>query len=179
MATPTITTTNKKLYLLSEQTIYDITPIRQTNSAITSCFTTTASSADVTCTVTSHGAEAGDFVTISTVSLIPGSSSLSASNFEGEFEVQSSTDSNNFVITLAASETGTPFSTTGTGTFNFQINTGNAVSSLGYGWGTATWGEDQWGNARSTSTTVIQGANWSLDNWGEDLIATFHDGATS
>ena len=170
--------TNKKLYLLSEQTIHDITPIRQTNSAVGSCFTTTSSSADVTCTVTTHGAEPGDFVTISNVSSIPGTSSLSASDFQGEFEIQSITDTNNFVITLASTETGTAFSTTGTGTFNFQINTGNAVSALGYGWGTATWGEDQWGNARSTSSTVIQGANWSLDNWGEDLIATFHDGAT-
>ena len=110
--------TNKKLYLLSEQTIHDITPIRQTNSAVGSCFTTTSSSADVTCTVTTHGAEPGDFVTISNVSSIPGTSSLSASDFQGEFEIQSITDTNNFVITLASTETGTAFSTTGTGTFN-------------------------------------------------------------
>ena len=170
--------TNKKLYVMSEGTLFDVTPIRYTASAATSAFTTTGSSDAVTCTVSTHGASDGDFVTISSVSLIPGTSSLTASDFEGEFEIQSITDANNFVIDLDATETGTPFATTGTGTFNFQINTGPAVSALGYGWGTATWGGSTWGTARATSTTTIQGANWSLDNWGEDLIATFRDGAT-
>jgi len=170
--------TNKKLYLVSESSVFDITPIRYTAAAATSAFTTTASSDAVTCTVSAHGATAGDFVTISSVSLIPGSSSLTASDFEGEFEVQSITDANNFVIDLESTETGSAFATTGTGTFAFQINVGPAVSALGYGWGTAAWGASTWGTARTASTTVIQGANWSLDNWGEDLIATFRDGAT-
>jgi hypothetical protein len=170
--------TNKKLYVMSEGTVSDITPLRSTASAATSAFTTSASSANVTCTVAAHGAEQGDFVTVSSVSLIPGTSSLSASDFQGEFEIQSITDSNNFIITLASTETGTPFSATGTGTFEFQLNTGPAASALGYGWGTAAWGDSTWGTERSTSTTVIQGANWSLDNWGEDLIATYRDGAT-
>jgi len=35
-----------------------------------------------------------------------------------------------------------------------------------------------WGVATATSTTVLEPANWSLDNFGEILIATSHNGKT-
>ena len=169
-----ITGTNKKLYVYQNQTWYDITPIRITKSSITSTFTTVLNDDKVTCSVTAHGAIEGDFVTISSVSLIPGSSSLSASDFQGEFEVTSVTDTNNFVITLASSETGSAFTTTGTATYNFEINTNPAFSILGYGWGAGTWGLSTWNTTRAglaaPNSVQLDSGKWSLDNWGEDAL---------
>ena len=173
-----ITGTNKKLYVYQNGAWTDITPIRSTRSAITSTFTTLAGDDKVTCTVTAHGAVEGDFVTISSVSLIPGTSSLTASDFEGEFEVTSVTDTNNFIITLFSSETGTPFSTTGTGTYAFQINTNPAFSILGYGWGAGPYsgvvGGPGWGKSSASlsapNSVELDSGKWTLDNWGEDAL---------
>ena len=65
-----------------------------------------------------------------------------------------------------------------TGNANYQLNIGEATSTFGYGWGTSTWGASTWGTARSSSDVVIYARNWSLDNFGEDLIATVINGGT-
>ena len=57
--------TDKKLYIFANDVLYDITPIRQTNSSVTSIFTTTNGSANVTVNVNGHGALVGDVVTFS------------------------------------------------------------------------------------------------------------------
>ena len=66
----------------------------------------------------------------------------------------------------------------GTGNANYQLSIGESTSTYGYGWGTSTWGASTWGTARSSSTVVIYARNWSLDNFGEDLIATVINGGT-
>ena len=55
--------TDKKLYIFVDDLLYDITPIRQTNTAVTNVFTTFANSSNVDVTVENHGARKGDFVT--------------------------------------------------------------------------------------------------------------------
>ena len=54
--------TDRKLYIYSEGSVSDITPIRETAS-LTNPFETTSGGAGVTVTDASHGAIAGDFVT--------------------------------------------------------------------------------------------------------------------
>ena len=43
--------------------------------------------------------------------------------------------------------------------------------------GTGTWGGETWDTPRSVSSFVIELRTWSLDNWGEDLIASPRGGA--
>ena len=57
--------TDKKLYIYANDLIYDITPERQSNTGVTSAFTTTNGSANVTVNITGHGANEGDIVTFS------------------------------------------------------------------------------------------------------------------
>ena len=45
-----------------------------------------------------------------------------------------------------------------------------------FGWGTDTWGASTWGTPRSTSNVTLEARQWSLDNFGEDLIATVLNG---
>jgi len=171
----TITGTNKKLYAYQNQAWYDITPIRESGASITN-FTTTDTSTSVTVTDATHGAIEGDFVTISSVSGT--ANGITAANLQGEFEIQSVTDTNNYVITAKAAATGTGASGV-TGTAEYQINTNPAFSVLGYGWGTGPWGGVGSGPGWGTSRASLSGSNnvqldsgkWSLDSWGEDVLA--------
>ena len=165
-----ITGTNKKLYVYQNQAWYDITPIRESGASITN-FTTTSGSTSVTVTDASHGAIEGDFVTISSVSGT--ANGITASNLQGEFEIQSVTDTNNYVIIAKAAATGTGASGV-TGTAEYQLNTNPAFSIQGYGWGAGTWGLSTWGTTRAglaaPDSVQLDSGKWSLDNWGEDVL---------
>ena len=166
----TITGTNKKLYVYQNQAWYDITPIRESGASITN-FTTTSGSTEVTVTDATHGAIEGDFVTISSVSGT--ANGITASNLQGEFEIQSVTDTNNYVIIAKAAASGTGASGV-TGTAEYQLNTNPAFSIQGYGWGAGTWGLSTWGTTRAglaaPDSVQLDSGKWSLDNWGEDVL---------
>ena len=50
------------------------------------------------------------------------------------------------------------------------FTTGKADSQPGLGWGTSTYGDGAYGVSRP-SDELIDAATWSLDNWGEYLVA--------
>ena len=165
--------TDRKLYVYVEGVNYDITPIRETAS-LTNPFTTATGNATVTVADTAHGAFKGDFVTYT------GASTLDGLNFNQEFEIQSIVNAAAYTITFTDGSTasGTTAGGGGSVTANYQISIGPSISEFGYGWGTGTWGASTWGTARTTSNTTIEARQWSLDNFGEDLIATVLNGGT-
>jgi hypothetical protein len=79
---------------------------------------------------------------------------------------------------MASSESGTGMSGQGSSHVLPYYVVGPLVATLGYGWGSGLWGESTWGTERTTASTVIASANWSLDNYGENLIATIRNGYT-
>ena len=168
--------TDKKLYVYGNGILYDITPVRQTNTAVTSIFTTSIGSADVTVNINGHGANQGDILTFSGTTSLAGTS-FTATDFDRSFEVRSVTNVNAFVIEQDVTES-LGSVTTGTATATFDINIAPAFSTFGYGWGTSTWNTETWGTARSTSSVTLDGRDWSLDNFGELLIATVLNGST-
>ena len=168
--------TDKKLYIFANDILYDITPERQSNTGVTSAFTTTNGSADVTVNINGHGANEGDIVTFSGTTSLSGTS-FTAADYDRSFEIKSITNTNAFVIEQDATES-TGSSTSGTTDASFDINIAPAFSTFGYGWGTSTWNTETWGTARSTSSVTLDGRDWSLDNFGELLIATVLDGST-
>ena len=168
--------TDKKLYVYANDVLYDITPVRQTNTAVTSIFTTSIGSADVTVNINGHGANQGDILTFSGTTSLAGTS-FTATDFDRSFEVRSVTNVNAFVIEQDVTES-LGSVTTGTATATFDINIAPAFSTFGYGWGTSTWNTETWGTARSTSSVTLDGRDWSLDNFGELLIATVLNGST-
>mgnify|MGYP003116946643 CR=1 FL=1 len=164
--------TDRKLYLFSEGALYDITPIRETASGLSNPFTTTSGSATVTVTDAAHGAAVGDFVTFDSFSTLDG---LDMNN---EFEIITVPSSNTYTVTHTSTASGSTSGGGGTGNANYQISVGPSGSTFGYGWGTETWGASTWDTPRSSSDVVIAGRSWSLDNFGEDLIATVLNGGT-
>ena len=168
--------TDKKLYIFADDIFYDITPERASFTSVGSIFTTTNGSANVTVNITGHGANEGDIVTFSNTTGLSGTS-FTAENFDRSFEIKSVTSANAFVIEQDTTES-TGSVTTGTADASFDINIAPAFSTFGYGFGTSTWNTETWGTARSTSSVTLDGRDWSLDNFGENLIATVLDGST-
>ena len=162
--------TDRKLYIYSEGAFYDITPIRETQ-ALTNPFTTNGTTT-VSVADTSHNAKQGDFVTFDSFSSIDGL------DMNQEFEITSITSANAYTVTHTSTASGSTSGGGGSGNAKYQINVGPATSTYGLGWGTDTWGSGTWDTASSSSDVVLVGRNWSLDNFGEDLIATVLDGGT-
>jgi hypothetical protein len=162
--------TDRKLYIYTEGAIYDITPIRETQ-ALTNPFTTNGTTT-VTVTDSGHNANVGDFVTFDSFSSIDGL------DMNQEFEIITVPSANTYTITHTSTASGSTSGGGGSGNAKYQISTGPATSTYGYGWGTMTWGLSTWGTARSSSGVVLSARQWSLDNFGEDLIATALNGGT-
>jgi len=162
--------TDRKLYLFSGSAIYDITPIRETAS-LSNPFTTNGTTT-VTVTDADHGAIQGDFVTFDSFSAIDG---LDMNN---EFEITTYVDANTYKVTHTSAASGSTSGGGGSGNAKYQINIGETASTYGYGWGTDTWSTSTWDTARSSSDVTVFARSWSLDNFGEDLIATVLNGST-
>jgi len=162
--------TDRKLYIYTEGSVYDITPIRETQ-ALTNPFTTNGTTT-VTVTDSGHNADVGDFVTFDSFSSIDGL------DMNQEFEILTVPTANTYTITHTSTASGSTSGGGGSGNAKYQITTGPATSTYGYGWGTGTWSTSTWGTARSSSSVVVSARQWSLDTFGEDLIATVLNGGT-
>ena len=241
--------TSKALYIYYEGAFYDITPL---DTAITGAtFSSTTSSANVTVNKTSHTLEAGDYITLSSVT-VPGATSTlngaitaiattitlaDASSFSTSgsvrindeiitysgksvndltgctrgtggttaiahdtstavrestvtrfnttdftnniFEVQSTNlATNSFEIVMPFTETGSGMSSAGGATINPYVEIGPVEQTYGYGWGTDTWSSGEWGEASTSTNVILDPGSWSLDNFGQQLIATIKNGKT-
>ena len=75
-------------------------------------------------------------------------------------------------------ETGTGATNDGTLDLLPYVVIGPAIETYGYGWGVLTWGFSTWGTGRSASSVSLEAGSWSLDNYGQKLIATIQAGKT-
>ena len=167
--------TSKALYIYFEDKFYDVTPLATAITGAT--FTSTSSSSTVTVNKTTHGLEVGEYVTFSSVT-VPGSSSFVDTDFTSfTFEILT-VATNSFTITMQTTETGTPMSATGSASINPYEEIGPTIQTYGYGWGTGTWSRGTWGSATTSSSVILDPGSWSLDNFGQQLIATVKDGKT-
>ena len=173
--------TNKILYVYDGDDYYDITPF-DTSLAQSGCdITTTNGSTTVTITCPSaHGLEPGDILTFENAgSFTGGQTSYTATDFDDVlFEIQLAPTTTTFTITMPTAETGTGATNDGTLDTKPYYKVGPLLQAYGFGWGTALWGGSTWGTPRSTSNAVLDPGSWSLDNYGELLIATIKNGQT-
>ena len=170
--------TNKLLVIYFEGAFYDITPLGTTLTSAT--YSSTTGSATVTITKASHGLAVGDYIKF-TAATTPGAPTTgygSTSFTNNIFEVRTVPTTGTFTITMPAVETGTGVTTGGTLSFAPYVTIGPVAQTYGYGWGTSTWGTVAWGVASTSATVVLSPGNWSLDNFGQILIATIKNGKT-
>ena len=173
--------THNHLYILENNALYDITPLRKTTENLTNPLATTDESNIVTITDSSHGAINGDWVVINSATATGGISADTFNQSEG-YQI-TYIDANSYSITVATDATSTA---TGGGTtidisylIGVAAGLGQQSGDPALGWGTGSWGGSTWGTARSTDTSDVKLSNsqWSLVLWGEDLIATVRGGA--
>jgi hypothetical protein len=168
--------TDKFLLLYFEGQLYDITPLRATLSSATIATTNTSAICTIT-TGTSHGLIAGDIVLLDNVTL-PAGTGFTDADFEDKlFQVTTVGSTTTFTITQSSAATAT-VATGGSIDIKPYENVGPAEQSYGYGWGTDTWGAGGWGDASSANDVVLEPGLWSLDNFGQVLIATIANGKT-
>lgn len=143
--------TNLKYYIQNGPggAFYDVTPIRLTRTTVANAFTT-FSTTQVRVNDPSHGAQTGDFVTISATS--GAVNGITAATMNGEYQI-TYIDSNSYFITVATAATSSGTSAV-TATFAYQITTGNEIYTLGVGWGSGAWG----GTVTGVASTTLNGA---------------------
>ena len=165
--------TPDKLYEHDGDRVVDITPIT-TAVTLTNCFGTSSGSTRVCCSDAAHGRVVGDYVYFTSTAAF-NNVSLSTN----VYPVISVDSANVFTISVtdAANATG---SDTGSATFNYLIPTGNSIAVAGTGYGAAIYQATvcasdtrAWNDAASADATdiVFDITQWSLDNWGDDVVA--------
>lgn len=161
----TIIGTHNKLMLRDGGTYSDITPITRTATSIT--ITTTSGDSIVYLNDASHNRNAGDYVIFSN------GSAYNGVTLDGEYLVTDS-DASGFYVDSGTNATGS-----GTGSsvdIDYLLFSGLESNDLGFGWGAGTWGtagasSGGWSDPRIGSGLSLKLRQWSLSNWGEDIIA--------
>jgi len=167
--------TSQGLFLYYGNDFYDITPL---DTAITGCTLTTVNGSNVLqVNKGSHGLEVGRYVTLSGVT-VTGASDYTAAELEKVYEILTVANVDKFTVQAVRAEGGTGMTAAGAATVNPYVEVGPTTQTTGYGWGTSSWGAETWGTERSTSSVILDPGNWSLDNFGQVLVATIFNGKT-
>jgi hypothetical protein len=167
--------TDKFLLLYFEGKLHDITPLKATLTSAT--IATTNGSPTCTITKAAHNLSVGDIVQLDNVTL-PGGTGFSNSDFEDKnFQVITVPTTGTFTITQTSNASGT-VSAGGSLSLKPYEPVGPRAQTYGYGWGVAGWGDGNWGEAATASEVSLEPGLWSLDNFGQVLIATIANGKT-
>ena len=148
--------TNRILYVYSGGTYYDIHPIRTTLTGAN--FTSTSSSKTVTVTCSgAHGLIEDDIVMFDSVSGVTavGSTYNDATFEDVKYMVTSVPTTTTFTITMAATETGTPLSGSGSASILCYYTVGPSQQLGGFGWGAGLFGGTSLGAATTTLASTI------------------------
>jgi hypothetical protein len=159
--------THLKLYLLGADGVpQNITPFRSTGTLANDPFAVTSGSATVIVTHASHGNVVGSTVNFS------GATAGGGITVDGEYLVTAVLGVNSYEIVHSVAASSTDATTGGAAVvFSYELLPGNANVQQGRGWGVGTWGTGFWGVPRESSTFTQYARTWSLDLYGENLLA--------
>ena len=167
--------TSQGLFLYYGNDFFDISPL---DTAITGgTLTTVNGSRTVTINKGSHGLAVGRYVTLSSVT-VTGASDFTAAELEQSYEILTVPDIDKFTVQASRVEGGTGMTAAGAVTVNPYVQIGPTTQTTGFGWSTSTWGASTWNTPRPTSDVTLDPGNWSLDNFGQVLVATIFNGET-
>ena len=167
--------TNLKLYVVEGNDPVDITPIRETTSAGDVTFAATTGSTTITVTDTANDVFLDDFVTFSGAVSLGGV--ITADVLNQEYQVVSVIDADTYTITSAVAANASDTGDGGAAVVGaYQINTGLDSAASGSGWGAGPWSRGTWSSPADVTIPGAQLRLWSMDNFGEDLIANVRGG---
>ena len=170
--------TPDKLYAHNGDLITDITPI-VTAVTLANVFGTSSGSTRVCCSDTSHNQKVGNYVYFTSTATF-NAVSLSTN----VYPIVSVDSTNVFTISVTDAANATA-SDVGSATFNYLLPTGTSIATGGLGYGAAAFQATvcasqtrAWNEAASAdaSDIVFDITQWSLDNWGDDVVANRNGG---
>jgi len=157
--------TDTKLYVVNGGTLFDITPIRDSGTLI-GPFDTISLSRVVTVNDSAHGVIAGDSVRFT------GASTVAGLDLNDEFIVQTVPNADTYTIEAPFPADSLVSGGGGTVSFEYDITIGFASGTTVSGWGTGEYGAGLYGIG-TAGTGILKALRiWSLDNFGEDLLAS-------
>lgn len=155
--------THLRLYLMDvDGNVTDATPVISRDE-LTNPFSTTISLTTVSVSHSSHGLSADQKVKFSNASAVGGIT------IDGEYTVTSVTDANTYVITHSAQATSTAGPGGGTVDYEYFLAPGQLDGLGGLGYGTGGFGSGGYG--ASSSGYVLYPRTWSIENWGQNMLA--------
>jgi len=164
--------------------IRDITPYKTANVNLTNPFTTgTAGSSVVTVTDASNTIAQTTPPSRIIISSIASGTVDGVTITAGEY-LATYVSATQYTLTAVAgtgasiSGTASSGSTTGGGAvvLRYLVSNGPSDGLTGFGFGTGLWSSSTWGTARSTSGVVLSPRVWTMDAWGEDILASIGGG---
>lgn len=174
--------TSKRLYLYSNEVTYDITPQRAQTTPTDPFQTDNTGAYDpnglgdarfVRVTDTAHGAREGDVVNFASATAVGGVT------IDGDYEIVTIDSVNEYTIRSAVAATSVATGG-GTPTITYDINSGLEQTFTVPGYGSSLYGIGVYGESDDIAPTedgfLLQARVWSLDNWGEDLLAVPDNG---
>ena len=141
------------------------------NAGAVAVFDTTSGESSVEVTLPDHGFVVGDTYTILIPTVAGGLTLFS------NYIVQSVIDADTFTINAQNAATGTDTVSINDGLVNLTFFVGFGATAPGTGYGIGAYGSGGYGTGAAivpSTGTPIYADNWSLDNWGEILIACPH-----
>ena len=164
--------TYRKLYVYDTNFAQnDITPFRATGTLGANPLSVTSGSPVVTVNQTNHGLNSGDTI------ILAGATAIGGITPNGTFIVNLAINANNYSFNFTSNATSTVSGGGGSAiTFSYEISVGVELGVFGLGWGVGGWGLGTWDTPRGTSTIFNEPRVWSLDHFGQLLIASYNGG---
>lgn len=138
------------------------------NGGAVPVFGTTSGTPNVNVLLTGHGEAVGDTFPV------PVATTVGGITISGAYIVQTIVDANNFTIFASSSATSTTTGAMNGGNVAIEYFVGVTPSIPPAGYGVSTYGAGGYGigvTPAASSGTAITATNWTLDNWGEVLLA--------
>ena len=164
----------QKVEIFYGNQIYDITPYRET-VALTDAVTTTSGQTTVKITDVNHALVVGDFIYV-----ISQATAVDGIDLAGEYTVTEVVDVDNYKVDSGVTASGSTALAGGALSIGYLLEVGDVDNGNVTGYGGGTWDtEGAAAGGYDMPRSGVGGAylrQWSLDNWGEDLIACVRDG---
>lgn len=154
---------------------FDVTPI-DTSVSTTNAISTSAGSTTITVLATAHGHVTGDYFYFTSVATTVGGNIYPVSAPLGGYRITYISD-DVFSINTGVTAAATSATSGGSLTGYFLIPSGSVDNPSTYGWGAGEWSGSQGWSSPVSATYGNFLRYWSLDNWGEDLVASPRAGA--
>jgi hypothetical protein len=145
-----------------------------TNGGAVPSFTTTNGSSSVSVTLAAHGLSAGGTINF------PIATTVGGITIQGTYTAVTITSASVFTIATSTSATSGTTASMNSGNAEILYTIAIGPQSAGLGYGTGGYGSGGWGTGvvpGQQTGTPITATDWTLDNWGEILLACPTGGA--